>query len=165
MVSTSEREDTAFEIVVDNDVISEILTDALFSIDALTTVIVEFIIIPVDIAEATFESVSKTGDAPPTNDITAVATALTRLTHSVLIISEIAESMATSDAVAVNNEVDRDATSERLAEILEESAFDIVESMDESNDVVLDRVFDSDATSETRVEISVESAVDSEESM
>ena len=107
-------DDTAVDIVADNDVISEILAEVLFSIDALATIIVEFIIIPADIAEATFESLSNPGDASPTTDITAVVTALTRLTPSVLIIFEIAESIATSDAVAANNEVDVDATSELL---------------------------------------------------
>jgi hypothetical protein len=78
VASTSQREDTALDIVVDNDVTSEVLADAFFSIDALITITVEFIIVPVDIAEATFESLSKTDGAPPTNDITAAATAFDR---------------------------------------------------------------------------------------
>ena len=86
----------------------------LFSIDAPATSIAEFITRPVDIAEAIFERLFNSGDASPTTDITAVVTALTMLMPSVLILSEIAESIVPSDAVAANNEVDTNATSELL---------------------------------------------------
>lgn len=56
VVSTFEKDDTAPDTAVDNDCISDILADVLVSIDALNAVMVEFIIVPVDIAEATFES-------------------------------------------------------------------------------------------------------------
>ena len=91
MESVDESDDTAPDTVADNHVISELLAEALLTMDAFATIKVEFIIVLVDIAEATFESVSSVDGAPPTNDSTAAATALDRLLPSALIISEIAE--------------------------------------------------------------------------
>jgi hypothetical protein len=144
------------DTATDNDCMSEILAEVLLTTDALTTCMVEFIIVPVDIAEATFESVSSVDGAPPTNDSTAVATALDRLLPSALIISEIIESLATSDAVAFDN----DSTPELIAEQLDANAVDRVEYVDEIDDVALNHAVERDATSDPRVDTPAESAVD-----
>ena len=107
--------DATPDTATDNDCISDILAEALLTTDALTARMVEFIIVPVDIAEATFESVSRVDGAPPTNDITAVATAFDRLLPSALIISDIAVSLEVSDDSALDNVADIDATPELLA--------------------------------------------------
>jgi hypothetical protein len=115
MVESGSKREAAPDTVNDNDCISDALAEMLVLIDVLTTLIVEFMFIPVDIADAIFEIVSKSDGAPPTSDITAVVMALARLLPSARIISEIAVPREFSEYSALYNDADIDATPELLA--------------------------------------------------
>ena len=98
MESAAISDDTLVDTLLDNNVMPKFLFVVLLKMPELVVPIIEYIFIPVDIAESISPIVSNVFGAPPTIVMTAALTAFDRLTASALIICEIIVSLATSDS-------------------------------------------------------------------